>query len=186
MAKEWDKVNMKRETAEAFQQYAKSLGTTVGTYLRGEAPTPDERHSIPWSAEHQNKLGRVINRANIASPQAVLTQTAWGLFPVGSGSFTQYLSMTVLHSSQMEAGTLVRWLALRSVIFTKPSAFFAFSNTPGTSFAKLNAPSLLQKRYPSRISFPHSGHFMIAPSFIRWISDLHAGPSASAPQRPPP
>ena len=39
MAKEWDKVNMKRETAEAFQQYAKSLSTTVGTYLRGEAPS---------------------------------------------------------------------------------------------------------------------------------------------------
>lgn len=80
MAKEWDKVNMKRETAEAFQQYAKSLGTTVGTYLRGEAPTPDARHSIPWSAEHQNKLGRVINRANIASPQAVLTQRLGDFF----------------------------------------------------------------------------------------------------------
>ena len=80
MAKEWDKVNMKRETAEAFQQYAKSLGTTVGTYLRGEAPTPDARHSIPWSAEHQNKLGRVINRANIASPQAVASKRLGDFF----------------------------------------------------------------------------------------------------------
>ena len=42
MAKEWDKANMKslgtnmkRETAEAFQQYAKSQGTTVGALLRG-------------------------------------------------------------------------------------------------------------------------------------------------------
>lgn len=42
MAKEWDKANMKtlaanmkRETAEAFQQYAQSQGTTVGALLRG-------------------------------------------------------------------------------------------------------------------------------------------------------
>ena len=42
MAKEWDKANMKtlganmkRETAEAFQQYARSQGTTVGALLRG-------------------------------------------------------------------------------------------------------------------------------------------------------
>lgn len=47
MAKELDTANMKRETAEAFQQYAKSLGTTVGAYLRGEAPTPDEQLSMP-------------------------------------------------------------------------------------------------------------------------------------------
>lgn len=52
MAKEWDKANMKslgtnmkRETAEAFQQYAKSRGTTVGALLRGfvEA-TVDSKH----------------------------------------------------------------------------------------------------------------------------------------------
>ena len=42
MAKEWDKANMKtlalnvkKEVAEAFQQYAKEQGTTVGALLRG-------------------------------------------------------------------------------------------------------------------------------------------------------
>jgi|GEM_PF-1362859 len=42
MVKEWDRANMKslganvkRETAEAFQAYAKENGTTVGALLRG-------------------------------------------------------------------------------------------------------------------------------------------------------
>ncbi|MBQ6799413.1 MAG: hypothetical protein IJP11_09275 [Oscillospiraceae bacterium] len=42
MAKEWDKenmktlgANMKREDAEAFAEYAKANGTTVGALLRG-------------------------------------------------------------------------------------------------------------------------------------------------------
>lgn len=53
MAKEWDKANMKtlaanmkRETAEAFQQYAKSQDTTVGALLRGFAEaTVEGKHT---------------------------------------------------------------------------------------------------------------------------------------------
>ena len=50
------------------------------------------------------------------------------------------------HPSQQHAGTLVRPPTFRAVIFTKPAVFFAFSKGPGTTGAKLNAPSLLLNR----------------------------------------
>jgi hypothetical protein len=59
MAKEWDKANMKtlaanmkRETAEAFQQYAKSQGTTVGALLRGfvEATVEGKHETVGHAA----------------------------------------------------------------------------------------------------------------------------------------
>lgn len=59
MAKEWDKANMKtlaanmkRETAEAFQQYAKSQGTTVGALLRGfvEATVEGKHETVGQTA----------------------------------------------------------------------------------------------------------------------------------------
>lgn len=61
MAREWDKANMKtmgvnvkKETAEAFRQYAAERGTTVGALLRGfiEATMAD-----PKQAEDAGALG---------------------------------------------------------------------------------------------------------------------------------
>lgn len=53
----------------------------------------------------------------------------------------------------MQASTFVLWLALSGVISTNPLAVLAFVNTPGTSSAKLNAPSLLLKGILS--AFPY-------------------------------
>ena len=53
----------------------------------------------------------------------------------------------------MHASTFVLWLALSGVISTKPLA------------AKLNAPSLLLKRYPFRISLLHFGQISLPKSF---------------------
>lgn len=50
---------------------------------------------------------------------------------------------------------LVRCPGFKEVISINPSALSAFSNTPGTSLAKLNAPSLLANKYPFLISLPH-------------------------------
>ena len=66
----------------------------------------------------------------------------------------------------MHASTFVLWLALSGVISTNPLAVFAFVNTPGTSSAKLNAPSLLLKRYPFRISLLHFGQIIHNTSFL--------------------
>lgn len=46
------------------------------------------------------------------------------------------------HFSQHSASILVLRLAFNGVISTNPFALLALSNTPGTSSAKLNAPSL--------------------------------------------
>ena len=55
---------------------------------------------------------------------------------------SQYWIMIVLHASQQQASTLVRPPTFNPVSFTNPSVFLAFSKALGTSFAKLNAPSL--------------------------------------------
>ena len=75
--------------------------------------------------------------------------------------------MTILHPSQQQASTLARWPASGSVIFTNPGAFLAFSKTPGTSLAKLKAPSRVLKKYPGSISFPHLGHRIPNSPFYR-------------------
>ena len=59
---------------------------------------------------------------------------------------SQYWIMIVLHASQQQASTLVRPPTFNPVSFTNPSVFLAFSKALGTSFAKLNAPSLLLNR----------------------------------------
>lgn len=58
----------------------------------------------------------------------------------------QYESRMILHASQQQAAMLVLPPTFGAVSFTKPFAFFAFSKAPGTSFAKLKAPSLLPNK----------------------------------------
>src|SRR5699024_2374298 len=48
-----------------------------------------------------------------------------------------------------------------SVMAVKPGASLAFLNGEGVSRAKLNAPSLVENRYPSSIVQSQLGHFMV-------------------------
>ena len=54
-----------------------------------------------------------------------------------------YGTVSILHASQQKASVLVRPPTFSPVSFMKPSALLAFFRAPGTSFAKLKAPSLL-------------------------------------------
>ena len=96
--------------------------------------------------------------------------------------------MTVLHFSQQQAGMLARPPTFGAVIFTKPSACFAFSSAHGTLSAKLKAPSLVLNIKPVSISFLHFGHIMInsSVSYLCVLYQSSTAPDLSVLLRSPP
>lgn len=75
-----------------------------------------------------------------------------------------------------------------AVIFTKPSACFAFSSAHGTLSAKLKAPSLVLNIKPVSISFLHFGHIMInsSVSYLCVLYRSSTAPDLSVLPRSPP